>query len=198
MICPIRMLERELECNFDMNKYFDELTSAMKWLSENDNTIFIGQAVEYPGTAMFNSLKSVDPNKRIELPVFEDTQMGMSLGLALKGFKVISIYPRWNFLLCATNQLVNHVDKFPLIVGANNKKNNNIIIRTAVGSQRPLHPGHQHVGNYTEAYKRMLETVEVIEVKEVNQIMPAYKKAYLRDDGISTLIVEYMDFYNEK
>ena len=145
---------------------------------------------------MFNSLKGTNPQKRLELPVFEDTQMGMSLGLALNGFKVISIYPRWNFLLCATNQLVNHVDKFPLIDRLNKK--NNIIIRTAVGSQRPLHPGHQHIGNYTEAYKQMLETVEVLELKEPSQIMPAYKKAYERDHGTSTLIVEYMDFYNEK
>ena len=179
-----------------MKKYFDELTSAMNWLSGKDETIFIGQAVEYPGTAMFNSLKTVDDSKKIELPVFEDTQMGISLGLALNGYKVISIYPRWNFLLCATNQLVNHVDKFPLI--ANDNKKNNIIIRTAVGSMRPLHPGFQHIGNYTDAYRKMLDTVEVIEVKEVNQIMPAYLKAYEREDGISTLIVEYMDFYNEK
>ena len=179
-----------------MKKYFDELTSAMNWLSGKDETIFIGQAVEYPGTAMFNSLKTVDDSKKIELPVFEDTQMGISLGLALNGYKVISIYPRWNFLLCATNQLVNHVDKFPLI--ASDTKKNNIIIRTAVGSMRPLHPGFQHIGNYTDAYRKMLDTVEVIEVKEVDQIMPAYVKAYEREDGISTLIVEYMDFYNEK
>ncbi len=179
-----------------MKKYFDELTAAMNWLSEKDNTVFIGQAVEYPGTAMFNSLKSVNPAKRIELPVFEDTQMGMSLGLALNGLKVISIYPRWNFLLCATNQLVNHVDKFPLIEPSS--KTNNIIIRTAVGSERPLHPGYQHIGNYSEAFKLILDTVDVIEVKEVEEIMPAYKKAYSRNDGISTLIVEYMDFYNEK
>ena len=55
----------------------------MNWLAEKDNSIFIGQAVECPGTAMFNSLKEVDSHKRIELPVFEDTQMGMSLGLSL-------------------------------------------------------------------------------------------------------------------
>ena len=179
-----------------MKKYFEELTSAMNWLAEKENSIFIGQAVECPGTAMFNSLKGIDPSKRVELPVFEDTQMGMSLGLSLIGYKVISIYPRWNFLLCATNQLVNHVDKFPLIQKPENK--NNIIIRTAVGSIRPLHPGHQHIGNFTKAYKSMLETVEVLEVKEAYEIMPAYQRAYERDDGISTLIVEYMDFYNEK
>ena len=190
------MQVRELEFNFKMKKYFDELKTAMNWLAEREDTLFIGQAVEYPGTAMFNSLKEIDLNKRIELPVFEDTQMGMSLGLALNGYKVISIYPRWNFLICATNQLVNHVDKFPFIGGNNNR--NSIIIRTAVGSQRPLHPGYQHVGNYTEAFKNMLDTVEVIEVKEVDEIMPAYQKAYERDDGISSLIVEHMDFYNEK
>ena len=97
------MQVRELEFNFKMKKYFDELKTAMNWLAEREDTLFIGQAVEYPGTAMFNSLKQIDINKRIELPVFEDTQMGMSLGLALNGFKVISIYPRWNFLICATS-----------------------------------------------------------------------------------------------
>ena len=44
----------------------------------------------------------------------------------------------------------------------------------------------------------MLDTVEVLEVQEADEIMPAYQKAYERNDGISTLIVEYMDFYNEK
>lgn len=177
-------------------KYFDELKKTMEWLGEKSDTFFIGQAVEVPGTAMFNTLKDVESDKRLEVPVFEDTQMGMSLGLALNGLKVISIYPRWNFLLCATNQLVNHVDKFPLIEPSS--KTNNIIIRTAVGSERPLHPGYQHIGNYSEAFKLILDTVDVIEVKEVEEIMPAYKRAYSRNDGISTLIVEYMDFYNEK
>tara|TARA_Y100001968_G_scaffold332915_1_gene393037 strand:+ start:4784 stop:5323 length:540 start_codon:yes stop_codon:yes gene_type:complete len=179
-----------------MKKYFEELTAAMEWLGEKEETLFIGQAVEFPGTAMFNTLKSIDKSKRLELPVFEDMQMGMSMGLALNGYKVISIYPRWNFLLCATNQLVNHVDKFPLIQGFN--PSNSIIIRTAVGSERPLHPGYQHIGNYSNAYKEMFETVELIEVKEVEEIQPAYQKAYNRTDGRSTLIVEYMDYYNEK
>ena len=49
--------------------------------------------------------------KRIELPVFEETQMGMTLGMALNGSVPISIFPRWNFLILATNQIVNHLDK---------------------------------------------------------------------------------------
>ena len=52
-------------------KYFDELKRTMDWLGAKDNTIFIGQAVEVPGTAMFNTLKDINSSKRIELPVFE-------------------------------------------------------------------------------------------------------------------------------
>ena len=91
--------------------YFEELQSAMSWLGEKSDTLFIGQAVSVPGTAMFNTLKHLPEDKRMELPVFEDTQMGISLGMAMQGTRVVSIFPRWNFLLCATNQLVNHVPR---------------------------------------------------------------------------------------
>ena len=176
--------------------YFDELKAAMSFLGKQSNTIFLGQAVSVPGTAMYNTLKDIDPTKRIELPVFEDTQMGMSLGMALAGKKVVSIYPRWNFLLCATNQLVSHVDKFPIM--SDNKVTPSLIIRTGVGSERPLFPGHQHIGNFSGAYRQMLTTVEIIELHEPEDILPAYQHAYTRTDGKSTLLVEFGDYYNEK
>ena len=177
-------------------KYFDELKKSMEWLGEKESTFFVGQAVEVPGTAMFNTLKDVPQKKRLELPVFEDTQMGMSIGMALTGKKIISIFPRWNFLLCATNQLVNHLDKLPLI--SEGEVNPSLIIRTSVGSQRPLFPGHQHIGNMSDGFKKILNTVEIIELYEPNQIFKSYKKAYDRKDGKSTLIVEFGDYYNEK
>jgi pyruvate/2-oxoglutarate/acetoin dehydrogenase E1 component len=177
-------------------KYFDELKKTMEWLGSKENTIFIGQAVEVPGTAMFNTLKDIEKTKRVELPVFEDTQMGMSIGMSLAGKKVISIFPRWNFLLCATNQLVSHLDKLPII--SEGKVTPNILIRTAVGSQRPLFPGYQHIGNMSSAFREMLSNVEIIELFEPEDISPAYKKAFERDDGKSTILVEFQDFYNEK
>ena len=122
--------------------------------------------------------------------------MGMSIGMALTGKKIISIFPRWNFLLCATNQLVNHLDKLPLI--SEGKVNPSLIIRTSVGSQRPLFPGHQHIGNMSDGFKKILNTVEIIELFEPHQVLKSYKKAYERKDGKSTLIVEFGDFYNEK
>ena len=94
-----------------MAKYFDELKRAMEFLGEQPDTFFLGQAVEYKGTAMTNTLKGVSREKLLEMPVDEEMQMGITNGLALNGTVPISIYPRWNFLLLATNQLVNHLDR---------------------------------------------------------------------------------------
>src|SRR5947209_7120780 len=82
-------------------KYFDELTRSMTWLAAKPRTLFLGQAVGYPGTAMFNTLRDVPAEKRSEFPVAEEFQMGASIGLALQGYVPISIFPRWNFLLLA-------------------------------------------------------------------------------------------------
>lgn len=166
----------------------------MEFLASDDRTIFIGQAVAFPGTAMSNTLKDVDKNKLIELPVAEEMQMGMSLGLALNGHIPVSIYPRWNFLLCGVNQLVNHIDKLSMMSSYKAK----IIIRTSIGSERPLHPQHQHVGDFTHAFRTMCKTVDVIRLEEPSDIFPAYEKAMMRDDNRSTILVEYGDYYNEK
>ena len=168
----------------------------MTWLATDPRTIFLGQAVAFPGTAMSNTLKEVDKNKLIELPVFEETQMGMTSGLAISGFIPVSIFPRWNFLLCAVNQLVNHLDKIPQLSGGNYP--GKAIIRTSVGSVRPLHPQHQHVGDFTDAFRLMCSTIEIIRLEEPKQIFPAYQQALLREDGRSTVLVEFGDFYNEK
>jgi len=95
--------------------YFEELKRSMEWLADHEDSIFLGQAVAVPGTAMSNTLKDVQSNKLIELPVVEEMQMGMTIGLALDGYVPVSIYPRWNFLLLAMNQLVNHLDRMPQI-----------------------------------------------------------------------------------
>ena len=119
----------------------------MDFLGTKKETIFIGQAVEVPGTAMSNTLKNVPKKKLLELPVAEEMQMGMSLGLAMDGNIPISIFPRWNFLLYGINQLVNHIDKFKIMAG--DKIKPKIIIRTSIGSQRPLHPQYQHIGDFS-------------------------------------------------
>lgn len=176
--------------------YFEELKRSMTFLAQDPRTVFLGQAVAVPGTAMTNTLKEVPKERLVELPVAEELQMGMTLGMALAGFIPVSIFPRWNFLLCAINQLVNHLDKVQVM--SNNGYRTKAIIRTGIGSQRPLHPQHQHTGDFTDALRAMCSTIEIIRLEEPKDIFPAYEWALLRDDGRSTIVVEYGDYYNEK
>lgn len=179
-----------------MGRYFDELSRAMEYLGEQKDTIFLGQAVEYKGTAMTNTLKKVPRGKLLEMPVSEEMQMGITNGLACAGTVPISIYPRWNFLLLAMNQLINHLDRMPVF--SHGEYIPKVIIRTSIGSQRPLHPQAQHVSDFTDGLRLILNNVEVIRLEEPEDIFPAYYKAYNRTDGKSTLVVEYGDFCNEK
>ncbi len=177
-------------------KYFDELKRSMDYLAKDPRVMFLGQAVACPGTAMTNTLKDVAAERKLELPVCEEMQMGMTTGLALAGLIPVSVFPRWNFLLLAVNQIVNHLDK--LGVMSNGGYQPKVIIRTGIGSERPLHPQQQHVGDFTDAFRLMCRNIEVIRLDEPEQVFPAYQKAFERTDGKSTIVVEYGDYYNEK
>lgn len=174
-------------------KYFSELKRSMDYLSNKRNSIFLGQAVEYPGTAMFETLKNINIKKKLELPVAEEMQMGITIGLMMKGYFPISIYPRYNFLLLAMNQLVNHLDKFNIMT--NNHYKSKCIIRTSIGSQKPLHPQFQHIGDYTSSIKNMCPNLNIVKLNKPSQIFNEYKRAYTRKDNISTILVEYGDYY---
>ena len=73
-----------------------------------------------------------------------------------------------------------------------------VIIRTGIGSERPLHPQHQHIGDFTKAFQLMAPNIDMVRLEEPEDIFPAYQHAYDRTDGMSSIIVEYGDFYNEK
>lgn len=170
--------------------YFEELKRTMTWLGQQPNVIFIGQAVEYPGTAMYNTLVDIPNQRKLELPVFENTQLGMSIGMGIYGIKCVSIYPRWNFLVSAADQLINHLDKIGQLYGPTP-----IIIRTAVASDEPLNPREQHLGDFTDQFNAMCPNIEFVKLTNANMIFPAYECAYYRNDK-PTVIVEYAKEYN--
>ena len=169
--------------------YLSEIQQAMKMLADDSRTIFLGQSVRYPGQARHKTLELVQMEKRIEMPVIENFQLGHYIGLALEGYIPVSIFPRFDFLLCAADQLVNHLDKIPLMSGFRPK----VIIRTSVGATEPLNPGPQHCQNHTEAFKCMLKTVEVIELFFADQVMPTYEYALHCKNYV--LIVEHGQLY---
>jgi pyruvate/2-oxoglutarate/acetoin dehydrogenase E1 component len=162
----------------------------MAYLGNLPNTIFMGQGVGVPGTTMSQTLRSV-PAEKLEMPVAEELQMGMAIGMSLGGYLPICIFPRWNFMLRAADQLVNHLDRLPLF----SKYRPKVIIRTAVPSSSPFDPGPQHDDDFSLAFRSMFRTIEVLAVKDPQYIMPAYRAAV--GGSVSTVIVEYTEFYKD-
>ena len=98
-----------------LKNYKSEIIRSMQYLGSKKNSIFLGQSVGVPGNLIYGSLSKVPNKKKIELPVFEDTQMGMSIGLSLNGYLPISCYPRFDFFILSLNQTINHLDKLKII-----------------------------------------------------------------------------------
>lgn len=175
-----------------MLNYAEELKKAMQYLSEQENTVFLGQSMVYGGIAIANSFSDIPIEKRIEMPVAENLQMGISTGMALEGYVPVSVYPRWNFLILAADQLVNHLDKLQDMTSGQYKPK--VIIRVAVGVTKPVDPQEQHVGDFTEGFKSILKNINVVKLETAEQVMSEYKKAYEREDGVSTILVEEHQF----
>jgi len=171
------------------------LNQAMCILAQDPHVIFVGQNVEYGGNVSYKHLEGVPPDRRLELPVMEDVQMGFSIGLSLSGYIPVSVYPRMDFLILACNQLVNHLDK--LRVMSRGQYTPGVIIRTRVGGTTPLNAGPQHTQDHTEALRLMLRHVAVDRIVSDNQAVDTYVNALRRAiRGHSTVVVEAIDTWD--
>ena len=175
-------------------EYVDELVKAMSYLAKQNDAFFIGQSVQYSGNSIFGTLKNVPKKKKIEMPVMEDVQMGMSMGMAMNGLTPISCFPRFDFILLAMNQLINHLDKIQHM--SKNQFCPRVIIRTAVGAKKPLDGGPQHTQNYTKMLKNICTEVEIVELKNKKKIFSQFKKAYESKKRKSYSFIEYTDLYH--
>lgn len=172
-------------------KYVDRLQTAMEMLAAR-YAVFLGQAIAYPGTGMTQSFKNVPREQLFELPVAEDLQLGMAIGMSLvdPSRPIVSVYPRINFLFCAMNQLILHLDALPRY----SEYRPRVIIRTAIATPVPLDPGPQHLGDYSGAIQAMLQTVHVERLLRGCDIVEAYRQAAMRSG--SSLLIEYTDLYD--
>ncbi len=171
--------------------YFEELKKSMSMLSK-EGYLFLGQSVRYPGNVIYKTLVDIPDSQKIEMPVAEEMQMGLGTGLSLQGHKVVSIFPRMDFLICAMNQLVNHLDKIEeLSHGVFRPK---VIIRTMVGSKKPLDAGLQHTGNYVKMLKAGLKNIDVHDLKYAEIVYFSYLNAL--ESPKSSILVEYGELYD--
>ena len=164
------------------------LINTMTALSKYPEVIFIGYNVKY-GHKFNGTLINVPDKKLLEMPVAENLIMGMAMGMALEGYCPIVCIERINFLWVCADAIINHLDKakelgWPPL---------NVIIRTCVGTDKPLDPGCQHKGDYTKVWGDLL-AAPVKAIKTIDEIAPAYDEAYARSGP--SMIVEYRELYD--
>jgi len=173
-----------------MNAYRKAIREEMKILGKMKNTIFLGQQVGV--TNFYGTLNDVSMKKRIELPVAEEMQMGLSIGLSLEGYLPISIYQRMDFLPRAMDQIVNHLDKLEeMSCGIYKPK---VIIRTTIGTRKPFDCGCQHSQDLTKAFEKLV-SFPVVKVRNADEVKAAYIMA--RDIDRSIIIIEIAEKYND-
>ena len=170
------------------NKYHEAIRLQMEKFAENPKVLFLGQQVV--SEDFYETLENIPMHARREMPVAEEMQLGISIGLALEGYLPVSIYQRMDFLPRAMDQFVNHLNLIEsLSRGLYRPK---IIIRTTVGTTKPLDTGLQHSKNLIDLMTIACNFPVLVPTtpKEVHE---AYEIARTIESSI--LIVEKQELY---
>ena len=168
--------------------YKEHLTREMNALARDPRVFFLGQQVA--DQDFYGTLKDISLDRRIEMPVAEEMQMGISIGMALEGLCPVSIYQRMDFLLRAMDQIVNHLNIIDRI--SRGKFHPKVIIRTTIGATEPLHPGLQHCKDLIKGFQAMVN-FPVLDLKSKKDIIAGYQLA--REGPDSIMLVERQDMY---
>ncbi|MEK9569373.1 MAG: transketolase C-terminal domain-containing protein [Paracoccaceae bacterium] len=101
-------------------KYVEGIAVAMREaFEEQENTILLGQGVT-DFKAVFDTVNDLHldfPGRVFEMPISEDSVMGMCIGAALNGMYPINTHIRADFSLLIFNQLINLAAKYKYMFG---------------------------------------------------------------------------------
>ena len=96
------------------------ILDAFKYLLKNKDVIVIGQGVWSPwyvGDTMNGLEKKFGKKRVIDTPVSEAAVTGMAIGASIFDTRPIVVHPRMDFMLMATDQIINQAAKWKYILG---------------------------------------------------------------------------------
>ena len=125
-------------------KYSEAISEAHEQLLESDPEVFvIGQGLWspwYAGHSISELDKKFGKNRIIDTPVSENAVTGAAIGAAMSGMKPILFHPRMDFMLLATDPLVNQAANWSYLFAG--QVNVPLTIRAAIN--RGGEQGAQH------------------------------------------------------
>jgi MoaA/NifB/PqqE/SkfB family radical SAM enzyme len=173
-------------------KYKDIIKNSMEELAKDEKTVFIGYNLKH-GSKGYGSLKDVSENKILETPVAENLMAGLATGMAIEGFKPVLIFERHDFMLNASDCLINYLNKLSIL--SNEEYAAPMIIRAVIGSLVPINPGPQHSEDFSDFFKSKF-TFPVYDPQNVSELKSAY--AYAKEFKTPCMIIERRDLYEQE
>jgi len=146
-----------LICEMDKMKIKKE----MEELAKDKKVVFIGYNLKY-GSQCYGSLKNIPKKQIIEMPVAENLMTGIAIGMSLEGYKPVLIFERHDYMLNASDQLINHLSKIEQMSDGEFKPH--VIIRSILKT-KPFKPDETHIQDFTDFFKKHLS----FPVKEYEQ-----------------------------
>ncbi|MFN5824595.1 MAG: alpha-ketoacid dehydrogenase subunit beta, partial [Sphingomonadales bacterium] len=131
------------------------IREAFEYCMDKDDKVFaIGQGLWSPwyvGRSMDNLDKRYGKERVIDTPVSEQATTGIAVGAALLGYRPVVIHPRMDFMILATDQIVNQAAKWRHMLGG--KVSPSMVVRGIVnrggeqGAQhsQALHSWYAHI-----------------------------------------------------
>lgn len=172
-----------------MSEYKDAITDAMTMLAQDPLSRFVGYGLLRGKNG--NGMKHVPDAQIKEFTVAENLMLGAAQGMAMAGLKPVVMFERADFLHCAMDAIVNHLDACRFI--SRGEFQPKVILRIVVGnSQKPLFTGHTHTRDNSAGLRSMV-SFPVLNVYSAAEVGAAYEYAY--QSPLSVAIYEYKDRY---
>ena len=106
-------------------KYSHGIREAFSYVLKNyDDCAIMGQGLWSPwyvGNSMNDLEKEFGKDRVLDTPVSENGSTGMALGAALTGLKTVVVHPRMDFMILASDQIVNQAAKWQSMLGGDIK-----------------------------------------------------------------------------
>ena len=173
--------------------YKDELKRSMNLLAKDPKTVFIGYNTAQ-GSKANGTLTDIAESQLIETPVAENLMVGMAIGMSLRGYKPVIWLERYDFITCAMDAIVNHLDKIHKL--SKTQYDPKVIIRVNIGGKNhPLYTGLTHTQDFTEAMKKFV-SFPVISLDDVSHVYSIYRT--VNSWPQSCIIAEKRDLYAQE
>lgn len=171
-------------------RYRDAIKNAMQELAADPRTVFLGYNVCF-GSRAYGTLADILPERCLETPVAENLMAGLAIGMAVTGLRPVLFFERHDFILNALDALINHLDKMETL--SQGQFRTPVLIRAVVGGTMPLHPGPQHIQDFTDAFRAML-AMPVLDPRTAAEVVNAYRQTLTATGPM--MIVERRDLYD--